>query len=127
MATYSIIPLSGSTDFRGIKVTTTASPGDTVHTGQASATLPDHLTLQITNTDTADRPYTIQWGGTTSPDDKLSGYVPSGMTITVCEKKPIRNSLVVKVASISATVNGISLTGAANVLVAHGHVQRQLT
>ncbi|TAK98942.1 MAG: hypothetical protein EPO08_17720 [Rhodospirillaceae bacterium] len=125
MAIYSIVPFSGSTDFRGIKITTTASPGDTVHTAQASASLPDHVTLQLTNTDTVDRPYTVQFGGTTSPDDKLTGYVPAGLTVTVCDKKPIRNNLVVKVASISATVLGNALTGAANVLVAHGYVQRQ--
>lgn len=127
MATYSIVPLSGATDFRGIKVTTTASAGDTIHTAQASATLPDHLTLQIENTDTADRPYTLQWGGTTSPDDKITGVIPSGMCLTVTDKKPIRNALVVKCFSGTITVAGTSYTGAANVLVVHGHCQRQLT
>ena len=126
MSTYSIVPLSGSTDFRGIKITTTASAGDTVHSAQSSTTLPDHVTLQIENTDTSDRPYTVQWGGTTSPDDKITGFVPAGMCVTVCDKKPIRNALVVKVFSGTITVAGVSYTGAANVLVAHGHVQRQL-
>lgn len=126
--TYSNIPLSGSpADFRGIKITTTASAGDTVHTAQASTTLPDHLTIDIENTDTVDRPFTLQWGGTTSPDDKITGVVPSGMTIRAVTKKPIRNALVVKCFSGTATVLGVSLTGAANVLVVHGSCQRQLT
>lgn len=127
MATFSIIPFSASTDFKGIKITTTASAGDTLHTAQASATLQDHMTLAICNTDTVDRPYTVQFGGTTSPDDKITGMVPSGMTVTIFEKKPIRNALLVKCFSGTITVGGVALTGAANVLVAHGWIQRELT
>lgn len=127
--TYSIVPLSGSTDFRGIKITTTASPGDTVHTAQASATLPDLVTLRLTNTDTTARPYKVQWGGTTSPDDfAFEGVLLPGQSRLICHQTPIRNALVVKVASITLTwIDGVSYTGAANVLVAHGQVQRQLT
>ena len=127
--TYSIVPLSGSTDFKGIKITTTASPGDTVHTAQASTTLPDLVTLRITNTDTTARPYKVQWGGTTSPDDfGYEGVILPGQTLPICDKTPIRNALVIKIASITLTwVDGVSYTGAANVLVVGGHVQRQLT
>ncbi len=126
---YSVVPFSGSTDFRGIKVTTTASPGDTVHTAQASATLPDLVTLKLTNTDTSARPYKVQWGGTTSPDDfAYMGVLLPGQTVKICDQQPIRNSLLIKVASITMTwIDSVSYTGAANVLVAHGHVQRQLT
>lgn len=128
--TYSVVPLSGSTDFKGIKITTTASPGDTIHTSQAGGgTLPDLLTIKITNTDTVARPYKVQWGGTTSPDDfAYIGVVLPGQTLKVCDQQPTRNSLIVKVASITLTwIDGVSYTGAANVLVVHGHVQRQLT
>src|SRR5262245_47049632 len=127
MSSFSIVPLSGSTDFKGIKITTTASPGDTVHTAQASASLPDLVTLKLNNTDTVPRPYKVQWGGTTSPDDFTDeGVLLAGQTLTICHQKPIRNSLIVKVASITLTwVDGISYTGAANILVASGHVQRQ--
>jgi hypothetical protein len=127
--TFSVIPLSGSTDYRGIKITTTASPGDTVHTAQASATLADFLDIDITNTDTAARPFTVQWGGTTSPDDKIIvGVVLPGQTLRVCTQKPIRNALVVKIASITMTwIDGVSYAGAANVLVVGGKCQRQVT
>ena len=126
--TYSIVPLSGSTDFRGIKITTTASAGDTIHTAQASATLPDLLSVDIENTDTSARPFTLQWGGTTSPDDKITGLVLPGQCLRVCTQKPIRNALVVKCFSGTMTwIDGASYTGAANVLVVHGSVQRQLT
>lgn len=127
--TFSIVPLSGSTDFKGIKITTTASPGDTVHTAQASTTLPDLVTLFLTNTDTSARPYKVQWGGTTSPDDfRFIGVLLPGETREICRQEPIRNALVIKVASITMTwVDGVSYTGAANVIVAGGSVQRQLT
>jgi hypothetical protein len=127
--TYSIVPLSGSPgDFRGIKVTTTAIAGDTIHTAQASASLPDLMSIDICNTDTAARPFTLQWGGTTSPDDKIVGVVLAGATERIVTQKPIRNALVVKCFSGTLTwVDGVSYTGAANVLVVHGHVQRQLT
>lgn len=126
--TFSIVPLSGSTDFRGIKITQTASPGTTVHTAQASATLPDMVTFDIENTDTSARPYTVEWGGTSNPDDRITGVILAGSFARVCTQKPIRNALVVKVSSITLTwVDGASYTGAANVLVVHGNVQRQLT
>jgi hypothetical protein len=123
---FSIIPFSASTDFRGIKVTATASAGDTVHVAQASASLPDFVTIDIENTDTVARPYTLQWGGTTSPDDKITGVVLPGDCLRVLTQKPIRNALTVKCFSGTMTwVDGVSYTGAANVLVVHGHVQRQ--
>ena len=127
MTTFTTIPLSGSPgDFRGVKITTTASAGDTVHTAQASATLSDFVTIDIENTDTSARPYTIQWGGTTSPDDKITGLVLPGSMKRVCTKKPIRNALLVKCFSGTMTwIDGVSYTGAANVLVAHGSVQRE--
>lgn len=125
--TYSVIPFSGSTNFRGIKVTTTASAGDTIHTAQAGA-LPDLLSIDIENTDTSARPFTLQWGGTTSPDDKITGLVLPGQCLRICTQKPICAALVVKCFSGTMTwVDGVSYTGAANVLVVHGQVQRQLT
>lgn len=128
MTTYSIVPLSGSTDFRGIKITTTASAGDTIHTAQVSATLPDLLSIDIENTDTVARPFTLQWGGVTAPDDKITGLVLAGQSLRVCTQKPIRNSLIVKCFSGTMTwIDGVSYTGAANILVVHGHAQRQVT
>jgi hypothetical protein len=126
MTTFTTIPFSASTNFRGIKVTTTASPGDTVHAAQSGTTYSDFVTLTITNTDTVARPYRVQWGGTTSPDDSIVGVILPGSTKKICEKKAINNSLLVKVASVTMTwVDGASYTGAANVLTVHGQVQRE--
>lgn len=113
MLTLSKIPLSGSTHGRGIEVTTTApiDGSDTaVHTGQASTTLTDWVTLYAYNdhtTDTLD--LHLGWGGTTDPDDFIIVPVPpqEGLLLVV-PGLPIRNSLAV-VASASGT--GIVLYG----------------
>ena len=67
--------LSGSTDGRAIKVTTTSSPGTTVHTAQSGTTLSDlydEIWLWGWNTDGTARLVTVQWGGTTAPDDSIT-------------------------------------------------------
>lgn len=127
--TYSVIPFSGSTDFRGVSIasTTVATP-TTVHTAQASASLPDLLTLDLENTHTAPVPYTVTWGGVTPTSDVLTGLVLSGQTLRVCTQKPTRNALVIGIASATMTwVDLVSYTGVASKLIAHGQVQRQLT
>jgi hypothetical protein len=45
MATFSKIPLSGSTDGRGIHIDDDATAGKTVHTGSATATTIDEVWL----------------------------------------------------------------------------------
>lgn len=117
MATMSKIPLSGSTNGRGIKVTT-ASPIDgsdtTIHTGVTGTSDTDYVTLYAYNDDTSTRALHLGWGGTTDPDDFIIVDIPpqAGLQLVVADL-PIRNSLVV-VASASA----------ANVIVIYGHVTR---
>ena len=127
--TYSIVPLSGSTDFRGISITsTTVATPTTVHTAQASATLPDLLSIDLENIHTSAVPFTLTWGGVTATADVMTGLVLPGQFLRICTQKPIRNALVVGIASATITwVDGVSYTGAATKLIAHGHVQRQLT
>lgn len=131
--TYQEVPLSASTDFRGIKVVGVASNGSdatTLHAAQASPTLPDLLHLEFCNTDTVARPLTLFWGGVTVPDDVKRYLLLPGETRKVEHQIPIRNSLIVKAASVTATwIDGVSYTGAANVIVCTGgsYVQRQLT
>jgi hypothetical protein len=115
--TMSKIPLSGSTNGRGIKVTT-ASPIDgtdtTIHTAVTGTADTDYITLFAYNDDTVTRTLHLGWGGTTDPDDLIIMDIPSqsGLVLVVADV-PLRNSLVV-VASASA----------ANVIVIYGHVTR---
>jgi len=117
MATMSKQTLSGSTNGRGIKVTT-VSPLDgsdtTIHTAVSGTTDTDLITLFAYNDDTVTRSLTLGWGGTTDPDDLIIQNIPaqSGLTLLVADL-PLRNSLVV-VASASV----------ANVIVIFGYVNR---
>ena len=69
MATYSKVKLSESTSGKNVKVVATATAGTTIHTAVAGASDLDEIWLYACNTDSSDRKLTIEWGGTTSPDD----------------------------------------------------------
>lgn len=127
MSTFTIVPFSGSTDFKGISITsTTVATPTTVHTAQANATLPDLLTLDLENINTVAVPYTVTWGGVAATSDVMTGVLLPGETLPICKQKPIRNSLVVGIASATMTwIDGVSYTGVGTKLIAHGHVQRQ--
>ena len=104
--------LSGSTDGKGIKVVATSSAGTTIHT--AHATSEDEIWLYAQNTDTTDRKLTVEWGGTTSPDDLIEYTVKAedGLYLVV-PGLVLTNSKVVK-----------AFCAAANVVIIHGFVNR---
>lgn len=77
MATFSKQLLSGSTGGRLIKVAATATAGTTIHATGTSATVIDELWLYAVNTDSADVKLTIEFGGTTAPDDLIEFTVPT--------------------------------------------------
>lgn len=114
MATISRIPLSGSTDGRGIKVVATASSGTTIHTATTSTSDCDVVTLYAYNSSASAVNLTLQWGGTTSVDDDIKLSIPatSGLTLVVPDMV-LRNSLVVR-----------AYAGTANVLTIHGFANR---
>jgi hypothetical protein len=117
MATISRIPLSGSTDGRGIKVVATASSGTTIHTATTSTSDCDVVTLYAYNSSASAVNLTLQWGGTTSVDDDIKLAIPatSGLTLVVPDMV-LRNSLVVR-----------AYAGTANVVTIHGFVNRVTT
>lgn len=98
--------LSGSTNGRGIKVTT-AAPVDgsdtTIHTAVSGTDDTDFITLYAYNDDTVTRYIELGWGGTTDIDDTIRVDIPplSGLTLVVASL-PLRNGLVV-VASAEVT------------------------
>ena len=104
--------LSGSTNGRGVKVAATATPGTTIHT--AHATSLDEVWLWCVNTDTAARKLTVEFGGTTSPDDLIKVAIPSESgLVLVSPGLTVTGGVVVR--AFAAT---------ANVLVVMGHVNR---
>lgn len=115
--TVSRIPLSGSTNGRGIKVAATASTGTTIHTSNSSASDCDVVTLYAYNSSASAVTLTIQWGGTSTPDDDIKLSIPSlsGLTLVVPDMV-LRNSLVI-----------YAYAGTANVVTIHGFVNRVTT
>ena len=117
MATFSKIHLSGSTDGKLIKVAATATAGTTIHTGSTTATTYDELWLYAVNSDTTDRKLTIEFGGTSSPDDLIEQTITaeSGLLLVV-------PGLVIKGNATALVVRAFAAT--ANVVMVGGYVNR---
>lgn len=113
MAATTALKLSGSTDGKSIKVGATSTPGTTIHT--AHSTSLDFPYLTACNTSTQAVKLTIEWGGTTSPDDTWEETLApeSGEVVIAGGIKCITNSLVVR--AFAAT---------ADVIIIAGHVLR---
>lgn len=89
------IPLSSSSNGRPIKIGATATPGNTVHLSVAG--FRDIVTFTVTNTDrSADHELTIEWGGTTNPDDHIIIFCPAAETVIAVHEKPIQAGLQVR-------------------------------
>ena len=111
--TVSRIPLSGSTNGKGIKVAATSSAGDTIHTATSSTSDCDVVTLYAYNSSASAVTLTVQWGGTTAVDDDIKLSIPSlsGLTLVVPDLV-LRNSLLVK--AYAGTTNVVTITGFVN-------------
>lgn len=85
MATFSKLQLSGSTGGRLIKVAATATAGTTIHATGTSSSVLDEVWLYAVNSDTTDRKLTIEFGGTTAPDDLIEQTITaeSGLILIV--------------------------------------------
>ena len=116
MATYSKLTLSGSTDGRGIKVDATATPGTTIHTGSATPTTYDEVWIYAMNTDTTARKLTIEFGGTSAPDDLIEVTIqPEAGLVTIVPGFPIKgNNTPLVVRAFAATTNVITIHGFVN-------------
>jgi hypothetical protein len=116
MATATKIKLSGSTDGKGIKVTT-ASPLDgsdtTIHTAVSGTTDYDLVTLFAANPSASPIELFLGWGGTTDPDNLIRVTIPArqGLMLLTADM-PLQNGQAV-VAS-AATTNQIVIYGYVN-------------
>lgn len=117
MATVTRRALSASTDYRGIKVAATATPGTTIHTAGAVAMTvgADELYLWVENFDVAGRLITFEWGGTTSPDDLMTFTVPAKTCLLVIGGQNITNGLLVR--AFAEVTNLLMVTGYCNRVV----------
>ena len=106
--------LSGSTNGRHIKVTTTATAGTLIHTTSGVAgTLDsfDQLFLYASNTHAStDSILTIEFGGVTDPDDLIKYEVAAGVgPILVVPGLILNNNLTVR--AFAANANIINIAG----------------
>lgn len=118
MATYSKVLLSGSTQGKGIKVVATASTGTTIHATGTSSTTEDEVWLYAYNSDTAARLLTIQFGGTTSPDNDIKVTIPSQSGLTLV----VPGLVLTGTGAAANTVYAYAAT--ANVITISGYVNR---
>lgn len=118
MTTINKLFLSGSTKGRAIKVAATGTPGTTIHTGSLVNTDIDEVWVYAQNTDTSARKLTLEWGGSSAPDDLLEISIPpeSGLTL-------VAPGLLVGGDSSSALVVR-AFAATANVITIHGYVNR---
>ena len=120
MATITKTKLSGSTDGRAIKVAATATAGDTIHTGSGTATTYDEVWIYAQNTSASDVKLTLEWGGTTAPDDLIELTITSEAGLTLVAPglliKGNASPLIVK--AFAATTNVITLHGYVNQIAA---------
>jgi len=108
--------LSGSTDGRGIKVAATSTPGTLVHTatGSIAANEWDEVWINAVNTSASSVKLTIEWGGTTSPDDLIELTIPGEQGFhEVIPGHVLQNGVAVR-----------AFADTANVIVLHGYVNR---
>jgi len=119
MADFSKIEFSGSTDGRPIKVVATATAGTLVHTAQAGtgADYYDEIWLYANNTSGADVKLTIEFGGTTSPDDLIEVTIEAeaGLNLII-PGLILQNSLIVR--AFAGSANVLNITGFVNRITA---------
>ena len=117
MATYSKQLLSGGTNGKNIKVAATSSAGTTIHTAVSGTSDMDEIWLYACNTDSSDRKLTIEYGGTTSPDDlsEITIEAEAGWVLVV-PGMLLQNGLIVK--AFAASANVVNINGYVNRITA---------
>lgn len=106
--------LSGSTNGRQIKVVATTTPGTTIHTAVSGTADLDEVWIWAVNTDTATRSLTIEFGGTSSPDDTIEVDLEAGKGLyLVIPGWLLQNALLIR-----------AFASVANVVLVGGFVNR---
>ena len=113
MATFSKLPLSGSTNGTGILVSASATPGTLIHTAVSGTSSFDEVWLYCQNTASAAAFLDIEFGGTATKD-LIEITIPgeSGLVLVV-PGLFLNNSLAVR-----------AFASTASVLSIHGYINR---
>lgn len=113
MATFTKIPLSGSTNGKGILVSASATLGTTIHTAVSGTSSFDEVWLYAHNNSSSSVKLTVEYGSA-SAQDNIEITIPgeSGLVLVV-PGLFLNNSLVVT-----------AFAGTANVITLHGYANR---
>lgn len=107
MATYTKIPLSGSTNGAPVQITSTGGTGQTIHTATSTGGELDELFILACNNHTAVVVLTLQIGGTgASQIIKISLNSNEGLVITI-PGLPLKGGIVVTAIADTASVVNI--------------------
>jgi len=118
MTTFSKQFLSASTGGAAIKVAATTSTGTTIHATGTSASIIDEVWLYAYNSHSSSVILTLQYGGTTSPDNDIKISLPSQSGLIL-----ISPGLILKgTGSVEKTV--YAYAGTANVVTLSGYINR---
>lgn len=114
MATFTKMLLSGSTNGKGIKIASTATPGTLLHTAVAGTSDLDEVWIYLVNSSVSAVKVTIEWGEATAPDGNIEQAIggESGLVLTI-PGLLVQNAIEIR--AFAAT---------ANVIIAHGFVNR---
>jgi len=115
MATAVKRKLSGSTDGKAIKITTTSTAGDVIHTSVAGTTAGtyDEIWLWAYNGHSASLVLTLEFGGATVPDQNIVITIPfkAGL-FPLVPGLILQNGMVVR--AFAGSANLITITGFVN-------------
>ena len=113
MATFSKLPLSSSTNGKGVLITATSTPGTLLHTGVSGSVSFDEVWLYAMNTASSSVALDIEYGGTATAD-QIEITIPgeSGLVLVV-PGLFINNALAIRGFSSSAST-----------ITIHGYVNR---
>lgn len=114
MATFTKLPLSGSTNGKNIKVAATSTAGTLLHTAVTGTSSWDEVWVYAVNSSTTAVKLTIEWGEATAPDGNIECSI-GGETgeVLVIPGFLLQNSLTVR-----------AFAGVANVIMCNGYVNR---
>lgn len=116
MALFTKKILSGSTDGRPVLVAATSSPGTTIHTGSSSASVIQEVWLYASNPSGVARTVTVQWGGTTSPNDHTTFVLPaqSGLVVVAPGLVLRGNATPLVIRAFADSASQVNITGFVN-------------
>lgn len=117
MTTYTKQLLSASSGGTAIKVAATSSPGTLIHETETSADILDEIWLYAYNSHTGSIELTIEFGGTTNPDNHIKASIPSKTGLSLISPGLIisgTGSAARSIRAFAGTGNLITITGFVN-------------